>query len=71
MLSPALMARTAACIDAVADAARARGVPLRIDETNSACQLANRNGLLKLALGYREAMRSRVSNVTPYGKLYL
>lgn len=36
MLSPALMARTAACIRAAARTAAARGVPLRLDETNSA-----------------------------------
>ena len=36
MLSPAVMARTAACVDAASDAALARGVRLRINESNSA-----------------------------------
>jgi hypothetical protein len=36
MLSPGLMARTAACVDGAAAAARQRGLPLRIDESNSA-----------------------------------
>jgi hypothetical protein len=36
MLSARLMARTAACVDGAAAAARARGLPLRIDESNSA-----------------------------------
>jgi hypothetical protein len=36
MLSATLMARTAACINAAARTAAAHGVPLRLDETNSA-----------------------------------
>jgi hypothetical protein len=36
MLSPALMARTAANIDSAAGPSRARGLALRLDETNSA-----------------------------------
>jgi hypothetical protein len=36
MLSPALMARSQACLGAVAGAARSRGLALRVDETNSA-----------------------------------
>jgi hypothetical protein len=36
MLSPALMARTRACVDSAAVPAAARGLALRVDETNSA-----------------------------------
>src|ERR687890_385647 len=36
MLSPDLMARTRACVDSAAGPAAARGLALRVDETNSA-----------------------------------
>jgi hypothetical protein len=36
MLSPALMTRTRACVDSAAAPAAARGLALRVDETNSA-----------------------------------
>src|SRR3954471_5834385 len=36
MLSPELMARSRACVDSAAASAESRGLPLRVDETNSA-----------------------------------